>query len=447
MKLAAAAILSLVATATYASPVAYSENQVSAQYSAADESVTVHLEKRTGKRHGFMERIKEIQDSVNHDHHQQGHQQEQDSQQGQTHPRNDYQRLLQERQRQREEEQRLLQQRLKDQREEEQRLLQQRLQDQQRRDQEEQQRLQQEQQESEVEYHQRPKSPMEILQDWKEICLLNPNLYDYRNDKFICPEYIHDNKRPNLVEPPEEEHAQLGTTNKPTDARINSWEEMGDGKHEHKRPEHGQEFYQNREDDYRRLMKTAEGKKRHAEHIRRLEEKRDPNNLDPMLEYQVVIGAHLHDPLEPGPKIIKTESPEHLKSGLKKDIQALCMDAKWVLNQWLNWFEQSIHPGLRLYGDQQLRDRFQWWSGSTSANGKQPNNEAPPQSKVYTKDRRVGFQQLRDRFSGDGSTDANGKQPNNEDPPQSKVYTKDRRVGFQQLRDRFSGDGSTDASA
>ncbi|KAH6581565.1 hypothetical protein BASA61_009011 [Batrachochytrium salamandrivorans] len=219
MKLAAAAILSLVATATYASPVAYSENQVSAQYSAADESVTVHLEKRTGKRQGFMERIKEIQDSVNHDHHQQGHQQEQDSQQGQTHPRNDYQRLLQERQRQREEEQRLLQQRLKDQREEEQRLLQQRLQDQQRRDQEEQQRLQQEQQESEVEYHQRPKSPMEILEDWKEICLLNPNLYDYRNDKFICPEYIYDKKRPNLVEPSEEELAQLGTTNKPTDAR------------------------------------------------------------------------------------------------------------------------------------------------------------------------------------------------------------------------------------
>ncbi|KAH6564557.1 hypothetical protein BASA62_007833 [Batrachochytrium salamandrivorans] len=61
MKLAAAAILSLVATATYASPVAYSENQVSAQYSAADAPVTVHLEKRTGKQLGFMERISEDQ--------------------------------------------------------------------------------------------------------------------------------------------------------------------------------------------------------------------------------------------------------------------------------------------------------------------------------------------------------------------------------------------------
>ncbi|KAH6578940.1 hypothetical protein BASA60_003477 [Batrachochytrium salamandrivorans] len=131
MKLAAAAILSLVATAAYASPVAYSENQVSAQYSAADESRHRPPRKAYWKTAGFMERISEIQDSVNHDHHQQGHQQEQDSQQGQTHPRNDYQRLLQERQRQREEEQRLLQQRLKDQREEEQRLLQQRLQDQQ----------------------------------------------------------------------------------------------------------------------------------------------------------------------------------------------------------------------------------------------------------------------------------------------------------------------------
>ncbi|KAH6602365.1 hypothetical protein BASA61_001193 [Batrachochytrium salamandrivorans] len=63
MKLAAAAILSLVATAAYASPVAYSENQVSAQYSAADAPVTVHLEKRTGKQLGFMERIAKIKES------------------------------------------------------------------------------------------------------------------------------------------------------------------------------------------------------------------------------------------------------------------------------------------------------------------------------------------------------------------------------------------------
>ncbi|KAH6591319.1 hypothetical protein BASA50_008763 [Batrachochytrium salamandrivorans] len=74
MKLAAAAILSLVATATYASPAAYSENQVSAEYSAANAPVTVHLEKRTGDRPGFIERIEEIQNSVNHNHHRQGHQ-------------------------------------------------------------------------------------------------------------------------------------------------------------------------------------------------------------------------------------------------------------------------------------------------------------------------------------------------------------------------------------
>ncbi|KAH6578923.1 hypothetical protein BASA60_003460 [Batrachochytrium salamandrivorans] len=64
MKLAAAAILSLVAIATYASPAAYSENQVSAEYSAANAPVIVHLEKRTGGRPGFLERIEEIQKSV-----------------------------------------------------------------------------------------------------------------------------------------------------------------------------------------------------------------------------------------------------------------------------------------------------------------------------------------------------------------------------------------------
>ncbi|KAH6564317.1 hypothetical protein BASA62_007965 [Batrachochytrium salamandrivorans] len=297
MKLAAAAILSLVAIATYASPAAYSENPVNAEYSAADESVIVHLEKRTGKQPRFMERIEEIQNSVNHNHHRQdikAHNKDrliQDKISRQQRQQEEYQRQLQdntktttktclfktrlskdmtikyrliqdmiikdnkdyyknnnknsekksikdiknnkgiktqryqeeEYQRQRQRGLHLQQQRLLQ--EQHQRLLQKRLQEQQRRQQEQQQRLQ----ESGVKY-QRPKSPEGILQDWKKVCLLNPDLYEYRDGKFICPEYIHDKKRPDFVKPSEEILAQLGTTNQPMDARVKSWKEMGDGK-------------------------------------------------------------------------------------------------------------------------------------------------------------------------------------------------------------------------
>ncbi|KAH6599287.1 hypothetical protein BASA50_003122 [Batrachochytrium salamandrivorans] len=74
MKLAASIIFSLVAIATYASPAAYPEDQVDVQHSAINEPVTVHLEKRAGDQPGFMERISNIQKSVNYNHHQPGHQ-------------------------------------------------------------------------------------------------------------------------------------------------------------------------------------------------------------------------------------------------------------------------------------------------------------------------------------------------------------------------------------
>ncbi|KAH9263348.1 hypothetical protein BASA83_013285 [Batrachochytrium salamandrivorans] len=71
MKLAAATFFSLVAIATYALPVAYSENQVSAQYSAINEPVIVHLEKRAGEQPGLSQGVPNIQESVNDDHRQQ----------------------------------------------------------------------------------------------------------------------------------------------------------------------------------------------------------------------------------------------------------------------------------------------------------------------------------------------------------------------------------------
>ncbi|KAH6564558.1 hypothetical protein BASA62_007834 [Batrachochytrium salamandrivorans] len=320
---------------------------------------------------------------------------------------------------------------------------------------------------------------MEILQEWREICLLNPSLYDYRNGRFICPEYIHDNKRPNLVEPPEEEHAQLGTTNKPTDARINSWEEMGDGKDEYTRSKHGQEFYQNREDEYRKLMKTAEGKKQHYEHIRRLEEKRDPNNLDPMLEYQLVIGAHLHDPLEPGPKIIKTESPEHLKSGLKKEYTDPVYGRKVGFNPVVDLvryddFEQSddeqsedeqfegeqsedesIDANGRQSDDEDSSQSQGSTEESTGTTGGQPDNETPPQPQVSTQesvDSNGEQSNDEDPFKAQEvltqeSTGTTGEQSNNEASSQSKVSIKDRRFDFQKLMNRFNGGGSTDTSS
>ncbi|KAH9272959.1 hypothetical protein BASA83_004852 [Batrachochytrium salamandrivorans] len=87
MKLAAAIIFSLVATVTYASPAAYPENRVDMQYSAASEPVTVHLEKRTRGRLGFLERVAEIQKSINHNHHPQEHQ-HQENQGHQQHQKN-----------------------------------------------------------------------------------------------------------------------------------------------------------------------------------------------------------------------------------------------------------------------------------------------------------------------------------------------------------------------
>ncbi|KAH6578942.1 hypothetical protein BASA60_003479 [Batrachochytrium salamandrivorans] len=184
MKLAAAAILSLVATATYASPAAYSENQVSAEYSAANAPVIVHLQKRTGDRPGFMERIEEIQKSVNHNHHRQGHQDpQQDPQQRQAHPRNDYQEQQkqqeEEYQRQREQrlqkhqerlqqqeqqEQRLLQQRLKEQLEQERQLYQEELQQKQQEQKQQLRILLQKQQEGKVEYQDQQGGYLNIMQ-------------------------------------------------------------------------------------------------------------------------------------------------------------------------------------------------------------------------------------------------------------------------------------------
>ncbi|KAH6591315.1 hypothetical protein BASA50_008759 [Batrachochytrium salamandrivorans] len=162
------------------------------------------------------------------------------------------------------------------------------------------------------------------------------------------------------------------------DARVKSWKEMGDGKARHKRSKYRQEFYQNQEDEYRRLMQTAKGKKQHYEHIRRLEEMRRPNRLDPILEDRIVTSAYIHDPLEPGPKIIKTESPEHLKSGLKKGYTGPVHGRK-----------VGFKPVVKLA----LYDRF-----DEQSDGGQSDDEDPSQSQDFT----------------EGTTDTTGEQSDNQ---------------------------------
>ncbi|KAH9266251.1 hypothetical protein BASA83_010729 [Batrachochytrium salamandrivorans] len=99
-------------------------------------------------------------------------------------------------------------------------------------------------------------------------------------DILTYPEYLFNKKRPDLVEPSDEALVQLGTTNKNKDDRIKSWEKTEDDKAPHKRPEHESNFYQNRQTEYQKFMQLDNGKRRHSEHIRRLEGKRRHSRLN-----------------------------------------------------------------------------------------------------------------------------------------------------------------------
>ncbi|KAH6600318.1 hypothetical protein BASA61_002321 [Batrachochytrium salamandrivorans] len=144
----------------------------------------------------------------------------------------------------------------------------------------------QKQQKRKVE-HQKRRLRKEALWDWEARQLSDPNLYGYRHGKLTYPEYLFNKKRPDLVEPSDEALAQLGTTNKNKDDRIKSWEKTEDDKAPHKRPEHESNFYQNRQTEYQTSMQLDNGKRRHSEHIRRLEGKRQTTAvLNSRLEYE-----------------------------------------------------------------------------------------------------------------------------------------------------------------
>ncbi|KAH6570518.1 hypothetical protein BASA60_007665 [Batrachochytrium salamandrivorans] len=183
MKLAAATLFSLVAIATYALPAAHPENRVDMQYSAINEPIIVHLEKRAGDQQRFPETIEDTQKSA------------------------DYKRRLQQRQNQ--------QQRLRQQEEDQKQVLQEqeRQQRQERWRQQQVLREQERQQMSEVEYRE-SKSREKALQDWKANWVAGVRRYDCRNGMLVSPQDFPRDKRPNLVGPSDKVVSQIGTTNK-----------------------------------------------------------------------------------------------------------------------------------------------------------------------------------------------------------------------------------------
>ncbi|KAH6573215.1 hypothetical protein BASA50_005901 [Batrachochytrium salamandrivorans] len=108
-------------------------------------------------------------------------------------------------------------------------------------------------------------------------------------------------------------------------------------------------------------MQTDKGIKQHSKHIRRLEKKRKPDRLNSGPEYQIIIGAYIDDPLGLGSEIIKTEPPELLNSILKKE-----------------------------YSEDEQSEGEDSTENATDTTSKQPDNETPPQSKVFTESRRSG---------------------------------------------------------
>ncbi|KAH6595376.1 hypothetical protein BASA50_005894 [Batrachochytrium salamandrivorans] len=124
-------------------------------------------------------------------------------------------------------------------------------------------------------------------------------------------------------------------------------------------------------------MQTDKGIKQQSKHIRRLEKKRKPDRLNSGPEYQIIIGAYIHDPLGPGSEIIKTEPPELLNSILKKE------------------YSESEDPF-------QSKDSTE---SATDTTSKQPDNETPPQSKVFTESRRSGPKWPGEKPKGKKSTD------------------------------------------
>ncbi|KAH6578853.1 hypothetical protein BASA60_003497 [Batrachochytrium salamandrivorans] len=314
MKLAAAAILSLVAIATYASPAAYSENQVSAEYSAANEPVIVHLEKRTGKQPRL------IQDMIIKDNKDYYKNNNKDSEKKSIKDIKNNKDIKKKSIKDNDNEDYIYNNKDNEKNNKDIKNI--------------------------KDYKTTPKTITKkttratktttrtATKTTRERGKIPKTEISRGNSARLEEEYIHDKKRPDFVKPSEEILAQLGTTNQPMDARVKSWKEMGDGKAPHKRSKYRQEFYQNQEDEYRKLMQR--------------------------------------------PKIIKTESPEHLKSGLKKGYTGPVHGRK-----------VGFKPVVKLA----LYDRF-----DEQSDGGQSDDEDPSQSQDFT----------------EGTTDTTGEQSDNQ---------------------------------
>ncbi|KAH6587632.1 hypothetical protein BASA50_011236 [Batrachochytrium salamandrivorans] len=276
MKLTAAAIFSLVATATCASPQVYPKKLADMRHSATNVPISVHMENHPEDRQRFMEIIENNSKSFEYRFRSHQRQRQQQKLEEPQEPQGNSCLLSFFR------------------------------------------KGSQKKQKSKVE-NQKPKSSEEILQDWKGDQLFDPNRYGYRNGRIVYPECTPNNKRPNIVEPSDEVHAQLGTTSKKNGERIKLWEKTEHEKAKDKRPKYGYDFYQRRERKYQKDMQLPEGRQRQSEHIRKLEARRHRNTFRQGLEDKIYTAVEIYDSPEPAPKVIETEHHKSLKSILKKN--------------------------------------------------------------------------------------------------------------------------------
>ncbi|KAH6569169.1 hypothetical protein BASA60_005235 [Batrachochytrium salamandrivorans] len=378
MKLAAATLLSLTASVTYALPPAYPENQMDMHYSAFNELISAHMKKRAENRQKFIDIVNPPKPLVDSSHYQQGLQGPHGSKEDKKY---------------------------------------------------------QKQQKRKVE-HQKRRLRKEALWDWEARQLFDPNLYGYRHGKLTYPEYLFNKKRPDLVEPSDEALVQLGTTNKNKDDRIKSWEKTEDDKAPHKRPEHESNFYQNRQTEYQKFMQLDNGKRRHSEHIRRLEGKRRHSRFKQQLEYRIYTARHMHGPPKPVPKVIETEPPKPLKSILKKkyvdpenerkvDFNRVAQKAQYAPFEDEDPFQnqdstKSSHFSLKWFGD---KPKDKGNTDTTDDNHPDNHPDSHPDNQPT-----FDIQEVPINDSGDTTS----KQPDDEVPSQNKISTESSDLGVRE---------------
>ncbi|KAH6573644.1 hypothetical protein BASA62_002834 [Batrachochytrium salamandrivorans] len=394
MKLAAALILSLTASVTYALPPAYPESQVDLHYSAFNELISAHMKKRAENRQKFIDIVNPPKPLVDSSHDQQGLQGPHGSKEDKKY---------------------------------------------------------QKQQKRKVEY-QKQRLRKEALQEWREYQLSNPNLYGYRHGKLTYPEYLFNKKRPDLVEPSEKVHSQLGTTNKNKDDRIKSWEKTEDDKAPHKRPEHESNFYQNRQIEYQTSMQLDNGKRRHSEHIRRLEGKRQDDHFKQRTEDIIYTARHIHDSLKPVPKVIETEPPKPLKSILKKkyvdpenerkvDFNRVAQKAQYAPFEDEDPFQNQDSTKSRRFSLKWFGDKLKGKGNTDTTDDNHPDDqptfdiqEVPINDSGDTTSQQPDNQptfEIQEVPIND-SGDTTSKQPDDEDPPQNKISTESSELSVRE---------------